>query len=154
MDMPLHCLEKKEPPFFHLLSIPDLNLLFENFESFNERDVFVARAQGSLKTKADILLSISEALSFPDYFGNNWDAFDECINDLEWLPYKGYILLLENGSDLLELPLNEWKLFFGVLEEATEFWKQEGKSFHVALVGSSLLSQKMKALINEPIHFH
>ena len=24
---------------------------------------------------------ISTALQFPDYYGNNWDAFDECATD-------------------------------------------------------------------------
>ena len=35
---------------------------------------------------------------FPDYFGNNWAAFDECINDLDcvrcqfiYINIEGYI---------------------------------------------------------------
>ncbi|HIX44475.1 MAG TPA: barstar family protein [Candidatus Kurthia intestinigallinarum] len=34
-----------------------------------------------LSTKA-LFKTFSKKLAFPDYFGKNWDAFNECINDL------------------------------------------------------------------------
>jgi RNAse (barnase) inhibitor barstar len=30
---------------------------------------------------------IAEAFGFPDYYGRNWDAFDECIRDVELPPH-------------------------------------------------------------------
>ena len=30
---------------------------------------------------------LKEALRFPDYYGKNWDAFDECIRDVELPPH-------------------------------------------------------------------
>lgn len=32
--------------------------------------------------KASFLAQISELLKFPDYFGHNWDALDECLGDI------------------------------------------------------------------------
>ena len=32
--------------------------------------------------KEDLLRRIGIALEFPDYFGMNWDAFDECLRDI------------------------------------------------------------------------
>jgi RNAse (barnase) inhibitor barstar len=43
-----------------------------------------------IETKLEFLDAVAAALSFPDYFGRNWDALDECLRDmteptiLEW----------------------------------------------------------------------
>ena len=42
-------------------------------------------------TKDELLTAIAEALVLPDYFGNNWDALEECLQDLE---YDGHLLVL------------------------------------------------------------
>jgi hypothetical protein len=43
-------------------------------------------------SKADLLRFLAAHLSFPDYFGHNWDALDECLRDLAWLPATEVIL--------------------------------------------------------------
>jgi hypothetical protein len=37
---------------------------------------------------------IGSVLEFPDYFGRNWAALDECLADLSWLPASAYVLLV------------------------------------------------------------
>ena len=39
----------------------------------------------SITDKKDLLRQIAADLKFPDYFGFNWDALDECLADLSWL---------------------------------------------------------------------
>ena len=39
-------------------------------------------------TKEEIHNRLAKAFGFPDYYGKNWDAFDECINDLDKAPQK------------------------------------------------------------------
>jgi RNAse (barnase) inhibitor barstar len=36
---------------------------------------------GSVTTREELHSLIAEAFGFPDYYGRNWDAFDECIRD-------------------------------------------------------------------------
>ena len=35
-----------------------------------------------VKNRFDMFEVISTAMDFPDYFGNNWDAFWDCITDM------------------------------------------------------------------------
>ena len=37
---------------------------------------------GSAKTSKELHDLLFEAFQFPDYYGSNWDAFDECIRDV------------------------------------------------------------------------
>ena len=37
-------------------------------------------------TKSEVFQFYAKELEFPDYFGNNWDAFSECVNDFVFRP--------------------------------------------------------------------
>ncbi len=45
---------------------------------------------------------LAAAWQFPPYFGENWDAADECINDLEWLPADHYVITVTDAHLLLK----------------------------------------------------
>ena len=71
---------------------------------------------------AGLLTECARALDFPDYFGHNWDALEECLADLEWLPAKGYILLITDAARLLPDNEEEYETFLEVLRDAGEAW--------------------------------
>ena len=52
-----------------------------------------------LGSKQALMSAVAERLCFPDYFGGNWDAFEECIRDLSWIP-PGPILLVHSDIPL------------------------------------------------------
>jgi len=37
---------------------------------------------GAAKTPRELQDLLFDAFQFPDYYGRNWDAFDECIHDV------------------------------------------------------------------------
>jgi RNAse (barnase) inhibitor barstar len=74
------------------------------------------------KTPASLFAEFARALEFPDYFGHNWDALEECLADLEWLPAKGYILLITDAAHVLSDDEAEYETFLEILCDAGEAW--------------------------------
>ena len=50
------------------------------------------------RRKSELLKNIAQALGFPDWFGHNWDALEDCLSDLSWREAPGYVLLFEKPS--------------------------------------------------------
>ncbi len=74
------------------------------------------------KTPATLFAEFARVLDFPDYFGHNWDALEECLTDLEWLPAKGYILLVTDAAQVLSNDDTEYETFLEILCDAGEAW--------------------------------
>lgn len=66
-----------------------------------ERGFFFARIDlTDCEDKACLLRGFADALSFPDWFGHNWDAFADCLADLDWLQASGHVLVVEGTATL------------------------------------------------------
>ena len=61
-------------------------------------------------------------LQFPDYFGNNWDALQECLADLEWLPAPGYVLIITNVDALLRGQDRAFQILLEILDTVSKEW--------------------------------
>lgn len=49
---------------------------------------------GTVRSKEKLLGVLSQGLRFPNYFGWNWDALEECLQDLSWLPENSQIVIV------------------------------------------------------------
>jgi RNAse (barnase) inhibitor barstar len=107
-----------------------------NHEKCSELAVRVVRGN-KMRRLDDLYDEFAAAFQFPDYFGENWDAFDECLADLEWLPAAGYVLLISNAVEVLsEEPEKQFATFVSVLSGISEEWAARAtapKPFHVLL---------------------
>jgi RNAse (barnase) inhibitor barstar len=76
-----------------------------------------------MRTAQALFDEVGAALQFPDYFGENWPALDECLTDLAWMPAHRYVLVVVRSLDVL---MNEKRdmlhLFGDVLADAAEEW--------------------------------
>jgi hypothetical protein len=41
------------------------------------------------------------ALQFPSTFGHNWDAFEECLHDLDWLNARRAVAIVTHADEML-----------------------------------------------------
>lgn len=79
----------------------------------------------------DALRAIAVALQFPEWFGGNWDALEDCLGDLSWRPGDGHVLVLRNWQALSGDDLG---VLIDVLRSTAEFWSGRGKPFFAVLV--------------------
>jgi RNAse (barnase) inhibitor barstar len=138
MNLLEHVLSTKEPWVRLAVMTPqDASELVTNLPESHRSVVIDA---SSCKTKRELLTVFQRALEFPSYFGHNWDAFDECITDLEWMPAKGYLIILSKAENLLSSEsADHYRIFIDTMNEAGKHWAAppEGAAatpFHTLLV--------------------
>jgi len=67
-----------------------------------ERGFFFARVDlTDCDDKTCLLQRFADALSFPDWFGHNWDAFADCLADLDWLAASGHVIIVDCGATIV-----------------------------------------------------
>jgi RNAse (barnase) inhibitor barstar len=87
---------------------------------------------GSTLTDKDSLLeALGWALEFPDYFGANWDALEECLTDMSWR--AGPITLHIAHADSLEPELLD--MLKSVFLDAAAYWRELGRVCSLFLSG-------------------
>jgi len=118
-------------PYFHIMIADrnECNNLFSHMESNFDEDVVLKQIDGTKCTTVDDLFhEFSKAFEFPNYFGNNWAAFDECLNDLDWLEGKAYVLLISDSDKIIITSENDFKTLMKILIQTVDEWT-EGKKY-------------------------
>jgi hypothetical protein len=99
--------------------------------------VRVAEIDGSaIASKLELMAALAEALLFPEYFGANWDAVDECLRDLGSRHEKarGHLLVIEQGEALWRREPELCGMLVRAWTEAAEFWREKSVPFHLVFV--------------------
>lgn len=78
-----------------------------------------------MKTLDRFYDELSAALQFPLYFGRNWNALDECLGDLEWLPYNAYLLVIADAISVLKTAgEGDAEAFWKLLARSSKEWSE------------------------------
>ncbi|WP_054815701.1 barstar family protein [Nocardia arizonensis] len=77
------------------------------------------------------------AFQFPYYFGENKDAFDECLRDLDDFlgAAPGYVAVVRNSSALLADEPRERDWFAGAMRDCADYWAKRQVAFRVVFQG-------------------
>lgn len=82
--------------------------------------------------KQSFLSEFAKKLHFPDYFGHNWDAFNDCLTDLSWLGQHDVIIIIYRDSQVFrnQQPEN-WGIANAILLDAIDYWRRKQVSMIV-----------------------
>lgn len=76
-----------------------------------------------LNDKQAVFAWYAQALRFPSYFGENWDAFSDCLTDLSWIVEKG-VLMAHRDMPLTTSPADR-SIYLDVLANAAHHWADD-----------------------------
>jgi hypothetical protein len=85
--------------------------------------------------KQSFLSKIATVMKFPDYFGYNWDAFDECITDLDWFSAERYVLIYDQPEVFSKAAPKEWETAYSLLQAAVAYWQSTDKPMDILFIG-------------------
>ena len=95
-----------------------------NYSNDHRKEIELVLDGEKLKNKEQLLMALKEGLCFPDYFGFNWDALQDCITDLSWL--QGIVkvdVVIKNSSKLLnDEDDSSLQVFLDIMDYAVLFW--------------------------------
>ncbi|MES2517522.1 MAG: barstar family protein [Bacteroidota bacterium] len=121
-------------------------------EKHNSEKTLVAIIDGTeVDTLEKFYIEVSSQLKFPDNFGNNFDAFDEMINDLDWLTETNIYLVFKNYDDFLSEENDEAReILLTILDDAASEWKRvddsESKKLRMQIEPSELGEDDLETL--------
>ena len=77
--------------------------IYAKFYTETHQGAYAAYLRGKrIRSEEDYLREFSAAFQFPWYYGENWNALDECASDLDWLSFTHLLVIIDNYSDMFQ----------------------------------------------------
>jgi hypothetical protein len=85
---------------------------------------------GNCADLGEVLAAFGHDLAFPEWYGANLDALNDCLTDLSWREAKGYVLCL-TGVDTARVESEGWAALNDVLASVVDEWRARGMAFWI-----------------------
>jgi len=89
---------------------------------------------GGVGTRVELFERFRESLDFPDWFGANWDALEDCLDDFSWRDDRSRLLLIDGWESFAAGAAQDFGVLLEILRASGEFWAGQSRGFFVALV--------------------
>ena len=114
-------LETLAPPWVHLVVLApgeETETVLRAPRDFAIRLIDGRRA----RSKGAFIEELVRAFHCPPSTGRNWDAIEECLADLEWLPARGYALVIAHAEELLAESDADYRTFIALANDVAREW--------------------------------
>jgi hypothetical protein len=91
--------------------------------------------------RAEFFEACAAPFGFPDYFGHNWDAFEECLESQEFDEVEdlddadGLLILWSGWGDMAEAEPEQFAIAIDVLRDVLSVWEEAELAARVVLIG-------------------
>lgn len=102
-----------------------------------------------IRDEAVLLDFYAAHLKFPDYFGKNWDALDECIRDLSWLQ-QTTLVVFHRDIPPLDSVKNQ-SIYLKILADTVDWWRARTE-LKFRAVFDPKLAARIKSLVTLNCH--
>lgn len=105
----------------------------------------VATMTKNIGNVRDLLTAAGVVLNFPPFYGKNFDAFWDCIRDID-LPQHKIVLL---NQDLPQLPEDDLETWITLLRDATLYWRRHSKEHVFEVWFPENAAEKIEAVLKD-----
>ena len=88
----------------------------------------------NVEDKADFLRKTATAMRFPHYFGENWDAFYDCLTDIAEPTEAGMVVVFTDLSRFARGAPAAFQAAIEIMTDAVSYWERAGNQLLI-LVG-------------------
>ncbi len=124
-----------ETPIIRLQSELSAKSLVKRLESEGFFATLVDRAP--VFNKDTLLHALYQSCFFPGYFGFNWDALEDSLNDFSWLIADGYVLVFQDFEVLKERSPEVAETFEAIVNDVFKIRKEAGRKPLIILLLNS-----------------
>jgi hypothetical protein len=90
---------------------------------------------GHAHDKAHFAEHVAEALRFPGAAELDWNRFSRGLQDLSWMPAKGWVVILEKSKHFCAGHRHEFEEAMLAMSAAAEYWRRQGRPFWTLIGG-------------------
>jgi RNAse (barnase) inhibitor barstar len=102
---------------------------------FSENNIRYVFIDGTVcKQINECYATLQRQLSLPDYFGNNLDALEEVLSDLDWISEAEVKIIILNPSELLVNDADKKESFLDILNSC------ENEKLEIVYLGDSSIN--------------
>lgn len=116
-----------------VINIKEFEYLEKTQQYNNSNNEFIINLT-EINSKKDLFTELQTLLHFPDYFGHNWDALNDCLKDFHWIEEKG-IVIIHNKLPILNF--DELCIYIELLYDAINDWKNDEQHYFKVIFPSS-----------------
>lgn len=91
-------------------------------ESIEMHDSFKGIVRFGVSDVSGLMDAVAEAMNFPKYFGENWNALSDCLRDFNWIEETNILIV---HKEVPNLENEQLSVYIDILKDSVSDWTQE-----------------------------